>query len=99
MWSADTDEGRQIVRDILAELVEVCPVVRGGPGYDPDLLARLYLLRDIAAATGQLGVGRAAVADWIAQAATLVRDEQDREQALRLLQRAQARLADAVVTH
>jgi hypothetical protein len=75
------------------------PVIQGGPGYDPDLLARLYLLRDIAAATGQLGAARVAVADWIGRAAMLVRDEQDREQALRLLRRAEAQLADAALAH
>jgi hypothetical protein len=96
---ADQDDDRQAVRELLAELVAMYPAIQDRPGYDPDLLARLYLLRDIAAATDQLGTARVTVADWIGRAATLVRDEQDHDQALRLLHHAEARLAEAAVAH
>ena len=85
----------RFVRDIRAELVGCIPVVEGGPAYNPDLLARLYLLRDITAETRELETAGAAVAEWINRAAALVRDEEDREQALRLLRRVDARLAAA----
>ncbi|MGH3451033.1 MAG: hypothetical protein ACRDQW_09960 [Haloechinothrix sp.] len=99
MQGVDGGKRRQVVRDILAELVGCLPIVQHGQGYDPDLLARLYLLRDVTASADGLGAARVAVADWINRAAALVRDEEDRDQALRLLRRAQTRLADAAVTH
>jgi hypothetical protein len=88
----ENDWPRQVVRDILAELVGCIRELQGRRAYDPDLLARLYLLRDITAESRMPGAGQVAVADWINRAAMLVRDEDDREQALRLLRLAQARL-------
>jgi hypothetical protein len=90
---------RQVVRDILAELVGCIRGLQGGPAYDPDLLARLYLLRDITADARMQGAGQVAVAEWINRAAMLVRDEDDREQALRLLRLAQAQLAARAGAH
>lgn len=93
------DRPGQVVRDILAELVGCIRELQGGPAYDPDLLARLYLLRDITAEARTRAVGQVAVAEWINRAAMLVRDENDRDQALRLLRLAQDRLTTGTATH
>jgi hypothetical protein len=91
---------RQVVRDLLNELVVRClpQVETAAAGEVDDVLARLYLLRDAAAAAPGLGPGAAAVAEWINRAAALIRDESDHHQALPLLRQAAARLATAAAT-
>jgi hypothetical protein len=94
--AGERSHGRRLAGDILLELVVGClPRIRAGRAGDPDVVARLYLLRDAAVAAPELGAEAAAVAEWIGRAATLVRDEEDREQALGLLRLAAARLAAA----
>lgn len=90
---------RQVVRDLLTELVVGClpQVEAAAAGTVDDVLAHLYLLRDAAAAAPGLGAAAAEVAEWINRAAALVRDESDREQALQLLRQAAAWLAAAAV--
>jgi hypothetical protein len=92
------DRPGQVVRDILTELAGCIRELQGGPAYDPDLLTRLYLLRDITAEARVRGVGQVAVAEWINRAAMLIRDENGREQALRLLRLAQDQLTTGTAT-
>lgn len=100
MRQANGREDPQRTLDLLAELALRCvPEVEACPAGDEDLLARLYLLRDTAAAVPELGVDGTVAAEWISRAAMLVRDEGDREQAHGLLQRAAARLAAAARAH
>jgi hypothetical protein len=94
MGDVDDREGRQVARDILTELVFGCiPGIQHEQASDEDVLARLYLLRDTAAGATGLGAEGAATAEWINQAAMVMRDETDREQALALLRYAAAHLA------
>lgn len=89
------DRERHIAYDVLPELVGCIPALAAGPARNDDVLGRLYLLRDAVAVAPELGAGAAAVAEWINQAARLVRDESDQEQARGLLRQAAAWLAAA----
>jgi hypothetical protein len=92
---AGVDNGeRQVIRNVLTELVGCLQQIEIGPvDQVDDVLARLYLLRNAAATAPGLAVHAAAVAEWINRAAALLRDESDHEQALPLLRRAAAQLA------
>jgi hypothetical protein len=79
-------DGQKVTYKLLALLLEWIREARTGSIGDEDLLTRLYLLRDLAQASAQLLVlDGVAVAGSINRSAAILRDEADRDHAVRLL--------------